>query len=114
MRREKLLVLESILEEKTVQSHCHRHITAGPHLHVNVRLFCQCGASGIHHDQCGAGLLRSLDVGDKMNTGRGRVRAPDDNQTGVLIVRIRDAGHPAIHRLADRSRGCGTDRSREP
>ena len=61
----------------------HRQIGAGTNRQMDVRVFGELRRPRIDHDQLGAAALRLADVRHQVNAGRGRIRAPDDDQARV-------------------------------
>ncbi len=58
----------------------------------------------IDDDQLGAEALGLADVRHQVNAGRGRIRAPDDDQACLAEVEVGDRRHLSVHRRRWRHR----------
>ena len=107
------LVREPVLEEIAVHRERDRQIGAGPEREMDVGVFGERRAAGIDHHERGAALLRLANERHEVDAGRVRVRAPDDDQLRLGIVRIGDAGHLAVQRERGGAGRRGADGARE-
>ena len=91
-----------------------RQVGAGPGREMKVRLARQACCSRVDdHERCSC-LAGLLEIRDEMNAGRARIDAPQNDQTRVHVVLVRDARHLSVEHLVRRAGRGRANRPRQP